>query len=50
MNSTLEGISNRITETEKWISESEDKMVGITVEEQNEEKRTKIIEDRLREP
>ena len=50
MKNILEGINCRITETEKWISESEDKMVGITVEEQNEEKRTKIIEDRLREP
>ena len=46
---TSEGINCAITETEKWISELKDKMVEITVEEQNEEKRMKIIEDRLRE-
>lgn len=46
---TSEGINCTITETEKWISELEDKMVEITVEEQNEEKRMKVIEDRLRE-
>ena len=38
---TLEGINNRIIEAEKRISELEDKMVEITAEEQNKEKRKK---------
>ena len=45
MKITLEGIKNRIMETEEWISELEDKMVEITAEEQNKEKRMKRIED-----
>ena len=45
MKNTLEGINNRVTEAEEQISELEDKMVEITVEEQNKEKR---IEDNLR--
>ena len=45
---TLEGINNRITEAEEWISELEDKMVKITATEQNKEKRKKRIEDSLR--
>ena len=32
---TLEGINNRISETEEWISELEGKMVEITSEKQN---------------
>ena len=40
MNNTLEGINNRITEAEERISELEDKMVEITAEEQNKEKKT----------
>ena len=48
MKNTLEGINNRITEAEEWISELEDKMVEITAEEQNKEKRMKRIEDNLR--
>ena len=43
----LEGI-NRITETEERISDLEDKIVEITTEEQNKEKRMKRIEDSLR--
>ena len=35
---TLEGINSRITEAEKWISELEDRMVEMTVAEQNKEK------------
>ena len=46
MKITLEGISNRITEAEERIGELEDKMVEITAEEQNKEKRMKRIEDR----
>ena len=38
---TLEGINSRISEAEKWISELEDKMVGITSEEQNKVKKEK---------
>ena len=45
MKNALEGINNRITEAEEQISELEDKMVEITVEEQNKEKRMKRIED-----
>ena len=45
---SLEGITSRISEAEGWISELEDKMVEITAEEQNEAKRVKRTEDRLR--
>ena len=45
---TLKAISNRITEVEEGISELQDKMVEITAEEQNKEKRMKRIEDNLR--
>ena len=48
MKTTLEGINNRITEGEEQISELEDRMVEITAEEQNKEKRIKRIEDNLR--
>ena len=40
---TLEGINSRISETEEWISELEDKMVEITSEEQNKVKRMKEL-------
>ena len=45
---TLERISSRITETEEWISELEDRMVEITAKEQNKVKRKKRTNDRLR--
>ena len=48
MKNTLEGINSRISETEEWISELEDKMVEITSEEQNKVKRMKITDDNLR--
>ena len=48
MKNTLERINNRITEAEEWISELQDKMVEITAEEQNKQKRMKGIEDNLR--
>ena len=48
MENTLEGINNRITEAEERISEWEDKMLEITAEEQNKEKRMKRVEDNLR--
>ena len=44
---TLEGINSRISEAEEWISELEDRMVGITATEQNKEKRMKRNEDSL---
>ena len=44
----LEGINSRITESEEQISELEDKMVEITAEEQNKEKRMKRNESNLR--
>ena len=45
---SLEGINSRITEAEEWISDLEDKIVQITITEQNKEKRMKRIEDSLR--
>ena len=36
---SLEGINHRITETEEWISDLEDKVVEITTTEQNKEKK-----------
>ena len=45
---TLEGINRSITEAEEWISELEFRMVEITAEEQNKDKRMKRIEDTLR--
>ena len=36
---TLGGINSRITESEEWISELEDRIVEITATEQNKEKR-----------
>ena len=55
MNSTINEIKNspqeinsRITEAEEQISDLEDKIVEITTTEQNKEKRTKRIEDSLR--
>ena len=48
MKNTLEGINSRITEAEEQISDLEDRMVEITAEEQNKEKRGKRNEDSLR--
>ena len=45
---SLEGINSRITEAEEGISDLEDKIVEITTAGQNKEKRTKRIEDSLR--
>ena len=45
---SLEGIKSRITKAEEWISNLGDKIVEITIAEQNKEKRTKRIEDSLR--
>ena len=45
---SLEGSNSRITEGEEWISDLEDKIVEITIAQQNKEKRMKIIEDSLR--
>ena len=36
---SLEGINSRITETEEQISDLEDKIVEITIAEQNKEKK-----------
>ena len=36
---SLEGINSRITEAEEWISDLEDKIVEITITEQNKEKK-----------
>ena len=44
---SLERISSRITETEEWISDLEDKIVEITTAEQNKDKRMERIEDSL---
>ena len=40
---TLEGTNSRITETEEWISELEDRKVEITAEEQNKGKEMERI-------
>ena len=45
---TLEGINSRTTEAEERISDLEDKIVEITIAEQNKEKRMKRTEDSLR--
>ena len=45
---TLEGINSRISETEEWISELENKIVQIISEEQNKVKRMNRTEDSLR--
>ena len=43
MNDILEGINSRITETEEWISDLEDRMVKIIAAKQNIEKRVKKL-------
>ena len=45
---TLEGTNSRIIETEKQISQLENRMVEIIDEEQNKGKGMKSTEDRLR--
>ena len=47
-NNTLEGIHSRITEAGAQINDLEDRMVEITIAEQNIEKRMKWNEDSLR--
>ena len=42
MKNTLDGINNRITESEEQISNLEDRMVEIIAMKQNKEKRMKI--------
>ena len=44
----LEGINSIIMVAEKWINELEGRMVEITTERQNKEKRMKKIKDSLR--
>ena len=44
---SLERINSRITEAEEWISDLEDKIVEISITEQNKEKTTKRTEDSL---
>ena len=39
MNNTLEGINSRITKGDEWINGLEDRMVEITVAEQNIQKK-----------
>ena len=48
LKNTLEGTNSRITEAEEWISELEDRILEITVEEQNKGKGMKRIEESLR--
>jgi len=47
MNNTLKGINSRITEAEGQISDLEDRMVEITVVEQNIKKKNEKNEDSL---
>ena len=39
MNNTLEGSNSKITEAEEWVSDLQDRMVEVTVAEQNIEKK-----------
>ena len=48
MKTTLEGINSRITEAEERVCDLEDREMGFTAAEQNEEKRMKRNEDSLR--
>ena len=48
LKNSLEGINSRISEAEERISDLEDKIVEITTAEHNKDKRTKRIEDSLR--
>ena len=48
MKNTLEGINSRINEAVERISELENKLVEITAEEQNKERRMKRNEASLR--
>ena len=48
MKNTLQGINSRITEAEEQTSDLEDKVVEITVTEQNKEKSMKRNENSLR--
>ena len=48
MNSTLEGINRQIIEAEEQMRDHEDRMVEITDERQNIEKRMKRNEDSIR--
>ena len=48
MKNTLEGITERITESEEWISDLEEKMVENAASEQNKGKRMKRHKDSLR--
>ena len=41
MNNTLEGINSRITESEEWINDLEDRMMEITAIEQYRKKNEK---------
>ena len=50
MNNTLEAVSSRITKSEKWISDLEDRMVEITAAKQNTKKRMKRNEGSVRDP
>ena len=45
---SLEGINTRITQAEERISDLEDKILEITITEQNKQKGMKRIEDNLR--
>ena len=44
------GTNSRLTEAEEWMSELEDRMVEIIVEEQNKGKGMKRIEDSFQRP
>ena len=47
MKNTVEGINSRLSDTEEWISELEDRVKEITTE-QKKEKRMKRNEDGLK--
>ena len=49
LKNTIEGIiiDNRLVNTEEWISELEDRMVGLTHSEKQKESKFKKIEDSI---
>ena len=41
LNSTLEGINNRVTEAEEWTNDLEDRMMEVTARKQDRKKNEK---------
>ena len=50
MKNILEGTNSRVPEAEEWVSDLEDRMVGITATELNRERTVKRNRDSLKRP